>query len=75
MTKESFTDQGGIAASAPSRNAKAEAKKIRKLMDGYEEGEIVAIAATVKYADGSVRYVPIGAAPDPLDGLAGWLSR
>ncbi|AOF81400.1 hypothetical protein BSY238_98 [Methyloversatilis sp. RAC08] len=45
------------------------ANKIGQLMDGLTKGEIIAIAATVKYADGSVRYVPIGAAPDPLQGL------
>jgi hypothetical protein len=49
--------------------------KLCQLMEGFNEGAIVAIAATVKYADGSVRYIPIGQAPDPLAGIAGWLSQ
>lgn len=45
------------------------AAELGRITDGFTNGEIVAIAATVKYADGSIRYVPIGSAPDPLQGL------
>lgn len=50
------------------------ARDVRRLLDQIESGQIVAMAVTVKYADGSVRYIPIGQAPDPLAGLAAWLT-
>lgn len=54
--------------------AAADTGALAQLAEGIRTGAIVAIAATVKYADGQIRYVPIGAAPDPLKGLAGWIS-
>lgn len=46
----------------------------RKLLEDVLSGKVIAAAATVKYADGSVRYVPIGQAPDPLAGLEAWIT-
>lgn len=66
MAEANSTDRGAMPA--------ADTGAVAQLAEGLRTGAIVAIAATVKYADGRVRYVPIGAAPDPLSGLAGWIS-
>jgi len=55
--------------------AELAARDVRKLLEDVTSGRIVAIAATVKYADGSVRYIPIGQAPDPLAGMAAWFNE
>lgn len=46
---------------------------VQGILDLVVRGEVVGIAATLIYEDGGVLYVPIGCAPDPLEGLASWV--
>jgi hypothetical protein len=55
-----------------SLSAKA-VSDVQSILDLVVRGEVVGIAATLIYEDGGVLYVPIGCAPDPLDGLASWV--
>lgn len=74
MAEANSTDQGAMPAADVARTDATDTSAIAQLAEGVKTGAIVAIAATVKYADGRIRYVPIGAAPDPLAGLAEWIS-
>lgn len=48
------------------------AQGVRMILDLVVEGDVVGVAATLIYKDGTIRYVPVGCAPDPLHGLADW---
>ena len=44
----------------------------RHLLELMITGKAIAAAATIKYANSSVRYLAIGPAPDPLGGIQDW---